>query len=171
MTAAAVLTQLAAIESSLGLKEGTLHNPGETGGCRAFGLHDSKAASLPGCRVRHAAPLWPAPLLHARTRSTSTHPPPSSSSTPLRATAGAAAGTDVLTLTGWAALAGVFALAALVLSLVVYGARRALGLGGGASRRGYTLVVKQELAAVGGHASPGRGGAGAGGAGLPRRHG
>lgn len=29
MTATAVVTQLATIESSLGLKEGTLHNPGE----------------------------------------------------------------------------------------------------------------------------------------------
>jgi hypothetical protein len=108
MTATAVVTQLAAIESSLGLKEGTLHNPA------------------------------------------------------------AASGKEVLTLTGWAALAGVFALATVVLSGLVYGARRCLG--GNASRRGYTLVVKQELAHQGGRSLEEGDGGQAVGAGLPRRH-
>ena len=67
----------------------------------------------------------------------------------------------MLTLTGWAALAGVFALAAVVLSLAVFAARRFCGVGGGPSRRGYTMVVKQELAE--------RGGAGASPGHLPRR--
>lgn len=43
MTATAVVTQLAAIESSLGLKEGTLHNPGEC-----------KSSCLGICRPLHA---------------------------------------------------------------------------------------------------------------------
>lgn len=70
----------------------------------------------------------------------------------------------MLTLTGWAALAGVFALATLVLAAAVWGTRRALGLGSNASTRGYTLVVKQELAQQPPAAarSP---------HGLPRRHG
>lgn len=110
MTATAVVTQLAAIESSMGLKEGTLYNPAAT------------------------------------------------------------SGKEVLTLTGWAALAGVFALVTVVLSGVVYGVRRWMGLGGNASRRGYTLVVKQELAHQGGRSLEEGGGGQAVGAGLPRRH-
>lgn len=90
---------------------------------------------------------------------------------PSLTSAAAASGKEVLTLTGWAALAGVFALATLVLSGVVYGVRRYMGLGGDASRRGYTLVVKQELAHQGGGRSLEEGGGGqAVGGGLPRRH-
>lgn len=93
--------------------------------------------------------------------------PPSACST-----AAATASKDTLTLTGWAALAGVFALATVVLALVVYGVRRGLGLGGNASRRGYTMVVKQELAAELAHQGSSQGGASmAHGPTLPRRHG
>ena len=84
--------------------------------------------------------------------------------------AAATSGKEVLTLTGWAALAGVFALVTVVLSGVVYGVRRWMGLGGNASRRGYTLVVKQELAHQGGRSLEEGGGGQAVGAGLPRRH-
>lgn len=69
----------------------------------------------------------------------------------------------MLTLTGWGALAGVFALATVVLALVVYGLRRFLGMGVNASARGYTMVVKQELTAQPAR-SPGHHG-------LPRRQG
>jgi len=86
-------------------------------------------------------------------------------------TAAAASGKEVLTLTGWAALAGVFALATVVLSGVVFGVRRWLGMGGNASRRGYTLVVKQELAHQGGRSLEEGDGGQVAGHGPPRRHG
>ena len=56
MTATAVVTQLAAIESSLGLKGGTLHNPGarlaHPCGCSSVGLERERAAAaLPRTRL------------------------------------------------------------------------------------------------------------------------
>ncbi|EFN51157.1 hypothetical protein CHLNCDRAFT_141382 [Chlorella variabilis] len=80
LTATAMVTQLATIEASLGLKQGTLHNPAAT------------------------------------------------------------AGQGVLTLTGWVAVAGVFALVTLVMALGVALARRYSGAG---SHR-YTMVVKHD---------------------------
>ncbi|KAL4418908.1 hypothetical protein ABPG77_004061 [Micractinium sp. CCAP 211/92] len=105
MTATGVLTQLAAIESRLGLPHGSLHNPAAT------------------------------------------------------------AGSDVLTVTGWVALAGVFALATVVLSLGVFLLRKYTGLGApNAAARGYTMVIKHEteLAQQAEHGSPRS---------LPRRYG
>ena len=55
----------------------------------------------------------------------------------------------VLTLTGWGALAGMFALVTLVLAVAVYGTRRFLGAGTGAGGHKYTVVVKQEMAQLG----------------------
>jgi hypothetical protein len=61
----------------------------------------------------------------------------------------------VLTLTGWGALAGMFALVTLVLAVAVYGTRKFLGAGTGASGHKYTMVVKQELAQLGKQAAGG----------------
>ncbi|KAL4439883.1 hypothetical protein ABPG75_002884 [Micractinium tetrahymenae] len=77
----------------------------------------------------------------------------------------ATAGGDVLTLTGWVALAGVFALATLVLALGVFLLRKHTGLGApNAAARGYTMVIKHEteLPQQQSANSPG---------GLPRRYG
>lgn len=103
LTATGVLTQLAAIESRLGLPHGSLHNPAAT------------------------------------------------------------AGSDVLTLTGWVALAGMFALATVVLALGVFLLRKHTGLGApNATARGYTMVVKHETELPQQQLH---------GGGLPRRHG
>lgn len=62
---------------------------------------------------------------------------------PLPPAAAATAGHEVLTLTGWVALVGMFALATVVLALVVYVVRRYTSKG--PSGRGqYTMVVKHE---------------------------
>jgi negative regulator of sigma E activity len=50
----------------------------------------------------------------------------------------------VLTLTGWAALAGILALATLLLAAVVVAVRRYVGPAGGTHGQRYTLVVKHE---------------------------
>lgn len=78
--------------------------------------------------------------------------------------AAATAGSDVLTVTGWVALAGIFALATVVLSLGVFLLRKYTGLGApNVAARGYTMVIKHEteLAQQAEHGSP---------RGLPRRY-
>lgn len=69
----------------------------------------------------------------------------------------------MLTLTGWVALAGMFALATVVLALGVFLLRKHTGLGApNATARGYTMVVKHETELPQQQLH---------GGGLPRRHG
>lgn len=166
MTATAVITQLASIEASLGLKEGTLHHPGALGGRRDGALliaacagGDAASGACWQLRRRPLPACCPTSL------------PPRTLQSAVPLAADAAATSDVLTLTGWAALAGVLALAVVLLAVAVACARRVCGLcgsgGGGSpgkpSRRGYTRVELTQQGADGDRpgASPGR---------LPRRH-
>lgn len=212
MTATGVLTQLAAIESRLGLPHGSLHNPGErrrslpVGRCppvasccalhacipwRCFRLVRAGRGRRGGAVLRRAVqgcepstkrgalalcvPCAP-PVPAARSpRLPPAHPAPQPAHAPVLRTffpprlplAAATAGSDVLTVTGWVALAGVFALATLVLALGVFLLRKHTGLGApNAEARGYTMVIKHETELPqqqgAAHGSP---------RGLPRRYG